>query len=155
MNRRDIIDRVIKELQGDLPAVPRPYLLVAERTGVSEEEVISVLNGLREKGMLKRVGAVLRHQKVGYDANAMVVWKVAEEDMDRVGNLMAASPQVSHCYWRETPAGWPYNLFTMVHARSREELQAVIMELSRLSGIDEYRVIESVRELKKTSVQYR
>ena len=155
MTRHDIIDRVIKELQGDLPAVYRPYQVVAERTGLSEEEVISVLNGLREKGMLKRIGAVLRHQKVGYDANAMVVWKVAEEDMDRVGNLMAACPLVSHCYWRETPTGWPFNLFTMVHARSHQELQAVIHELSCKSGIGEYRVIESVRELKKTSVQYR
>ena len=155
MNRRDMVDRVVKELQGDLPAVSRPYLAVVERTGLSEQEVISVLDELREKGMLKRIGAVLRHQKAGYDANAMVVWKVPEEDMDRVGSLMAACPLVSHCYWRETPPGWPYNLFTMVHARSRRELQAAIRELSRRSGIDEYRVIESVRELKKTSVQYR
>ncbi|MGE5544717.1 MAG: Lrp/AsnC family transcriptional regulator [Bacillota bacterium] len=155
MTKHEIIDRVIKELQGDLPVVPRPYLVVAERTGLTEQEVISTVAELQEQGLLKRIGAVLRHQKAGFDTNAMVAWKVAEKEMDRVGNLMAESPLVSHCYWRETPAGWPFNLFTMIHARHHQELQAVIRDLSNTTGIEEYRVIESVRELKKTSVQYR
>ena len=155
MKKHEILDRVIRELQGDLPLVSRPYLAVAERTGLTEQEVISAAVELQEQGMLKRLGAVLRHQKVGYDSNAMVAWKVAEKDMDRVGRLMAANPLVSHCYWRETPAGWPFNLFTMIHARHPKELQSVIRELSSMAGVEEYRVIESVRELKKTSVQYR
>ncbi|MGI6549004.1 MAG: Lrp/AsnC family transcriptional regulator [Syntrophomonadales bacterium] len=155
MTKREIMDRVIKALQGDLPVVSRPYLLVAEDIGLTEQEVISAAAELKERGLLKRVGAVLRHQQVGYKANAMVAWKVAEEAMDEVGNLMAMSPLVSHCYWRQTPAGWPFNLFTMIHARHNDELLSVIRKLSSMTGVEEYRVIESVRELKKTSVQYR
>ncbi len=155
MIKHEIKDKVIKELQGDLPVVARPYLAVAERTGLTEQEVISTAADLQRQGMLKRIGAILRHQQVGYDANAMVAWQVSDEAMDDVGNLMARCPVVSHCYWRETPEEWPFNLFTMIHARHHDELHGVIRELSNLTGVEEYRVIESVRELKKTSVQYR
>lgn len=155
MRTTEAVNKIIKELQGDLPVVPRPYSVVAEKTGLVEEEVIATIAELQEQGLLRRVGAVLRHQKVGYDANAMVAWKLPEAESNRVGRLMAASSRVSHCYWRETPAEWPFNLFTMIHARNREELQALIQELSHVTGVSEYKVIESVLELKKTSVQYR
>ena len=154
MNNNKAVKKIIKELQGDLPLVSRPYLELAKRIDLTEQEVITIIGELLEEGLLRRLGAVLRHQKAGYDANAMVAWKVPKEESDRVGNLLAANPRVSHCYWRETPVEWPFNLFTMIHARRQEELQKLIQELSQKIGIEEYKVIKSVRELKKTSVQY-
>ena len=152
--KNDKADRIVKELQGDLPLVSRPYLEVAERTGLTEQEVLATLARFMQDGRLRRVGAVLRHQRVGYDANALVAWKVPEEEMDRAGSLMAANSKVSHCYWRETPADFPYNLFTMIHGQNREDLEVQIQELALAAGIGEYKVIESVRELKKTSVKF-
>ena len=154
MNKTEIMDRVIKELQGDLPLVSRPYLAVAERTGLTEQEVILAVEELKKQGMLKRIGAVLRHQNAGYRYNAMVAWKVTEKEVDQVGNLMAANPLVSHCYWRQTPAQWPFNLFTMIHARSEMELQNIIERLVKASGLSKYTIIRSLHEYKKVSMIY-
>lgn len=149
------LDILIKELQGNLPIEPRPYQILAEKAGLSELEVIEIVRQLKEQGKLRRVAAVLRHQKAGYRDNAMIAWKVPETQCDEMGNRLAAHPGVSHCYWRETPDDWSYTLFTMVHARSQEELQSIVKELSNAIGVDEYEIVESVRELKKTSVVFR
>lgn len=149
------VDLLIKELQGNLPLDPRPYRVLAERTGLSEQEVIDKIKEFKEQGKLRRVAAILRHQKAGYNDNAMVVWKAPEERCDQLGEVMATNPSVSHCYWRETPDDWPYTLYTMVHARSRDELQKIVNDLASAAGIDEYEIIESIKELKKTSVIFR
>jgi len=146
--------KIIRELQGDLPLVAEPYRIIAERAGLTETEVTAIVAELQRSGLLRRVGAVLRHQLVGYDVNAMIAWKVAEDTIEDIGHLMSSHPRVSHCYWRETPPDWPFPLFTMIHARSREEMEGIVKELQSLSGVTEYKVIESVREFKKTSVRY-
>lgn len=151
---KDKKDIMVRQLQADIPLVEEPFRFLARDVGCSEEEYLDEVNKWMEKGLLRRVGAVLRHRQAGYTANAMVAWKVRKDDCDRVGEILAAVPAVSHCYWRETPEEFPYPLFTMVHARDRESLYRIVREMAELAGVEEYQVIESLKELKKTSVTF-
>jgi len=150
----DAQKRVLSLVQGDLPDGPEPFADIAKQAGVTQEEVLELLSGMKERGEIRRFGATLRHQKAGYGCNAMVAWYVDDADMDRIGAFMAARPEISHCYHRVNCMDWPYNLYTMVHAKSREECSATIAELARLSGVEEHDVLESRKEFKKTSMRY-
>ena len=146
--------RILAIVQADLPDGPEPFAEVARQAGTTLEEVLDLLRGMKERGEIRRFGATLRHQKAGYGSNAMVAWCVDEADMERIGQFMAARPEISHCYHRVNCMDWPYNLYTMVHAKSPEECQAVVDELARLSGVEEYDVLKSRKEFKKTSMRY-
>ena len=146
--------RVIASIQDDLPVTERPYLAIARQLGIDEARLLDVLKDLCARGVIRRFGATLRHQKSGFSANAMGAWKVPEEQIAEVGTAMAASPHVSHCYRRDPSGHWPYNLYTMIHAADRRTCSAIAAELSRQTGIDEYRLLFSRRELKKTSMHY-
>jgi DNA-binding Lrp family transcriptional regulator len=97
---------------------------------------------------------VVVHQRSGFTANAMVTWRVPEADLDRAGEALARLPFVSHCYWRPQAENWPFNLYTMIHAKNRDELDEQINQMALISGAEEKKVLESVKELKKTSLQY-
>ncbi len=146
--------RVIASIQDDLPVTERPYQEIAIRLGIGETELLDVLRNLCARGVIRRFGATLRHQKSGFAANAMGAWRVPEERIEAVGEVMAASPSVSHCYRRDPSAHWPYNLYTMIHAGDQETCRAIAADLSRRSGISDYLLLFSRRELKKTSMQY-
>jgi len=151
----DELDReIIKFLQGDLPLEPHPYAGLAERLQVSEEEIVARIGSLVDRAIIRRMGAVLRHQRAGYKVNAMVAWKTNLNNQDRCGQIMAEYEQVSHCYLRQVPPGFDYNLFSMIHARSRQELDDLVMEISVRTGLEEYVVIRSIKEMKKVSMEY-
>ena len=122
--------RLINALGGDIGDGPRPFAGLGCRLGISEAEVIEVIRGLRARGLLRRFGATLRHQKSGFTANAMVAWRVPEDEAERVGGVMAGFPEVTHCYQRRIVPGWPYNLYTMIHAVSDDEIEALAERLS-------------------------
>ena len=105
-------------------------------------------------GNLRRFGAVLRHTKSGLVVNAMVAWSVPSSTEDKTGKIMATFSEVSHCYLREADKSWPYNIYTMIHASSKEGLKKTIGEISEKTGIFDFKVLETVRELKKTSPNY-
>ncbi len=94
----DLEKKVIALLQTDIPVCRRPYLEMAERIGITEEEFIKILSGLNDRNMIRRFGATLKHQKSGFKANAMVAWKVPEERVEEVGNIMASFHEITHCY---------------------------------------------------------
>jgi siroheme decarboxylase len=146
--------RVLALVQGDLPDGPTPFAAVAAQAGVSEADVLALLAGMKERGEIRRFGATLRHQRAGYGASTMVAWFVDEADMERVGAFMAARPEISHCYQRVNCMDWPYNLYTMVHAKNWDQCREMVAELARLSGVSEFEVLESRREFKKTSMRY-
>jgi DNA-binding Lrp family transcriptional regulator len=150
----DLEKRVIASIQGDLPVIERPYRQIAERLGITEDQLLAVLRDLCHRGVIRRFGATLRHQKSGFAANAMGAWRVPEARISEVGEIMAASPSISHCYRRDPNAHWPYNLYTMIHAGDRETCRAIAEDLSRRTGITDYILLFSQRELKKTSMQY-
>lgn len=145
---------IIGELQQDLPIVPKPYALIAERLPVNEKELLRQIQSMLERGIIRKVGAVLRHRKVGIQANALCVWQVPEEKVAAVGGLFAALPAVTHCYERETYGKWPYNLYTMVHAPTRQACEAQINAMRDMSGVRIYQLLYSTQELKKTSMRY-
>lgn len=148
--------RILRAVQGDLPWSLTPYADIASETGTSEDVVISFLRNLKENGVIRRFGASIRHQRVGYAYNMMVAWKVDNVHKDEAGRIAAGHPSVSHCYFRPTEASdWPYTLYTMIHGRSREECVMIIATLQARSPIfAEYSALESLKELKKVSPVY-
>ena len=152
MKLDDIDKKVLACAQGDLDVCERPFDTWADKLGISVQEVISRLQALKEKGVIREVKAVLRHRKAGFRANAMVVWAVPPAQADGLGAQIASSASVSHCYEREGFA--PYTVFSMIHARTREEILETVEGISSLTGIRDYQIFWSIRELKKTSMRY-
>lgn len=146
--------RLIRELQGNIPESITPYEEIGEKLAWQEEKVLQQTQNLLANLVIRRFGAVLRHQKAGFTANAMGVWQVPEEKAEEIGNIMAAFREVSHCYQRPTLKDWPYNLFTMIHARSEEECGELMARISQATGIIDYSMLFSIKELKKSSMQY-
>jgi DNA-binding Lrp family transcriptional regulator len=150
----DFEKRVVRELGSDLPLAERPFADIAWRLGVTEEQVLATIKDFLRRGLMRRFGAALRHQRVGYGGNALVAWVVPPDEIERVGLAVAAYPEVTHCYQRATVPGWPYNLYSMVHRHSEAECRDLIRRISTAVGIDEYIVLFSTAELKRSSMQY-
>ena len=144
----------IRELQEDLPLVPRPFDAMAERLGSSTGALFQLAAEFQERKLMRRYSAVLHHRRSGFRSNAMIVWKVPSERAEEVGMLMAENPAVTHCYERPTFPDWPYTHFTMVHATSAEGCEEVEREISQATGITENQLLYSTREYKKTRVRY-
>ena len=153
----DPIDRaLLVATQGGLPLVPRPYHAVAGRLGLAPDEVMARLRRLLAAGVVRRVGAVPNHYALGFRANGMSVWDVDDARIGALGPQVGALPFVTHCYRRPRhPPLWPYNLFAMVHGRSREEVAAKIAEIAGLLGsaARAHDVLYSTRILKKTGLR--
>jgi DNA-binding Lrp family transcriptional regulator len=152
----DEFDRaVVRATQGDLPLVREPYALAAAELGISQEKLLDHLAGMQERGLLRRVAAILFHRRAGFSANGMGVWKVPEDRIAEVGPRMAAFRGVSHCYQRPTYPDWPYALFTMAHGRSKEECDAILDAIgSQIDGIEDRAVLYSSTEFKKIRLLY-
>lgn len=132
----------------------RPYRAIAEKINITEAELLERLKDLSRRGVIRRFGATLRHQRAGFSANAMVAWKVDENRIQEVGQKMATFDQVSHCYQRNPTPDWPYNLYTMVHADSEQACQETARKMSRATSVQDYTLLFSREELKKTSMVY-
>ena len=150
----EIEKKVIAVIQKDLPISSRPYRDIGEMIGEDEQTVLSVMRSLSERGFLRRYGATLRHQKSGFTANVMVAWQVDESKISRVGARMAEQDAISHCYRRTPNADWPYNLYTMIHARDMSSCHEIAGELAKQEGVLGYTMLFSEKELKKTSMVY-
>lgn len=150
----DLEKKVISIIQGDIPVSERPYKEIGEKIGVDEQTVLSVMRGLSERGLIRRYGATLRHQKSGFTANVMVAWQVDEDRIHDVGRRMAEHEAISHCYRRDPDEKWPYNLYTMIHARDKASCHEIARELMEQNGIKDYTMLFSEKELKKTSMVY-
>ena len=146
--------KIINLIQGDLPLAPRPFAVLAERLGISESMLLAEIRKLKERGIIRRFGATLRHQEAGFSANAMVVWKVPEGRLGEVGRAIAGFKEVTHCYQRKPQKDWPYNLYSMVHGANQEDCHEMARRLSRKVGIGDYTLLFSEKEFKKTSMEY-
>jgi DNA-binding Lrp family transcriptional regulator len=145
----------LRIVQSDLPDSLTPYADIAHATGVDEAEIIALLERLKHEGVIRRFGASIKHQKAGWTHNVMVAWRVDESLADAAGKIAAEHPNISHCYYRPSSASdWPYALFTMIHGRSAEECRDVIESLRREKVLGEFAALESLKELKKTSMTY-
>jgi DNA-binding Lrp family transcriptional regulator len=151
----DTIDRgILAALQGDLDDSPEPYARIATELGISEDEVIRRIRRLMDAGIIRRIGAMIRHFEAGIGFNAMVVWKVEPERIEEIGLLFAGLPEVTHCYERPPFGENGGTLFTMVHATAEAACMEIVRQMSRRAAIDEYEILFSERELKKISMTY-
>ncbi|MFL5817955.1 MAG: Lrp/AsnC family transcriptional regulator, partial [Conexibacter sp.] len=145
---------VIRALQGDMPVIAEPYAPAAQELGIPHERFLQHLSGMQERGLLRRVAAILYHRRAGFSANGMGVWKVPDEQILDVGRQMAAVRGISHCYQRPTYRDWPYSVFTMAHGRSKEECDAILDSIAETHGITERATLYSSTEFKKIRLLY-
>jgi DNA-binding Lrp family transcriptional regulator len=146
---------VVRATQGDLPVVPEPYAPAAARLGIGQDALLAHLEGMRERGLLRRVAAILYHRRAGFSANGMGVWKVPEDRILEIGPRMAAFRGISHCYQRPTYEDWPYQIFTMAHGRSKEECDAILDAIETEIGcIEDRATLYSSTEFKKVRLLY-
>ena len=149
--------QLIRATQDDMPLVEQPFKLLAEQAGITEDELFGWFNEMQQMNYLRRIAAILRHQKAGFTDNGMITWKVPEDKVDEAGRIAASYSTVSHCYRRPVYEDWPYNFFSMVHARSRENAEEIgrqIAEELRPLGVTEYVILFSTKEFKKDRVRY-
>ena len=144
----------IRELQEDLPLVPRPFQKMSQRLGITEHDVFALAQDFQDRRLMRRFSAVLHHRRSGFRANAMIVWKVPEDRAEEVGMTMAQHNAVTHCYQRPTFPDWPYTHFTMVHATTPGGCEEIEREISEATGITDRLLLYSTREYKKTRVRY-
>lgn len=153
----DVADRrLVMATQAGLPLVGQPYKAIAEQLGISAEEVMRRLAAMQAAGVLRRIGAVPNHYALGYRANGMTVWDVADAGVDELGERVGRLTFVSHCYRRPRHLpDWPYNLFAMVHGGSRDEVRNKAALIAELLGADcrGGDILFSTRILKKTGLR--
>ena len=129
----DIERRIIVATQGGLPLVADPWGEVADEVGIPADELLGHVQTMLDRGLIRRIGAVPNHYAIGYTANGMSVWDIADEAIDTVGEWLGALEAVTHCYRRPRRLPeWPYNLFAMVHGRSRD---AVGQQLDNIAAM--------------------
>jgi DNA-binding Lrp family transcriptional regulator len=146
-------EAILVELQGDLPVERRPFGTVAFRVGMTEDAVLDALRQRIKQGVIRRFGAILRHQKAGVTLNAMVIWAVPPERTEEVGTVFASFREITHCYERCPSFQGRYNLFTMLHTGDAG-LESIIAEISDRAAVYDYRVLLSEEEFKKSSMEY-
>lgn len=149
---------LIQAIQAGLPLVRRPYREIGMRIGCSEDEVIGQLRSLIDSGTIKRLGVVVRHHELGYRANAMVVWDIPDQQVDRLGRQMGDQDCVTLCYQRPRRLPhWLYNLFCMVHGRDRDDVLACIDHVAAALDIDDlpHEVLFSGRRFRQRGARYR
>ena len=153
----DALDRrIVQATQAGLPLCARPYHALAGQLGLDPDEVMTRLRRMLAAGIIRRVGAVPNHYALGWRANGMSVWDVPDERISELGRRVGALSFVSHCYRRPRRLPlWPYNLFAMVHGRSRNEVERQVAEIAALLGAAARRhdVLYSTGILKKTGLR--
>lgn len=144
-------------LEQGLPLVPRPWQVLAEQAGMSENNAMACARRWQDEGLIKRMGLVVRHRRLGMTANAMVVWNIADAQISAVGRALATEPAVTLCYRRPRRLPeWPYNLFCMIHGVRRERVLAeldAIIERHGL-GLTAHRVLFSQHAYRQCGARY-
>ncbi len=146
-------ENIGKIVQGDIPAAKRPFTQIGKEAGLTEDEVINTIRGLIDAKVIRKFGAILRHQKAGYTRNAMVIWFVPEGRVEEAGKALSSFKEVTHCYERRPAFEGKYNVFTMVHS-NEANLEKEVEKIAAASGIKDYKVLESLEEFKKSSMEY-
>lgn len=150
----DSIDQeIIEATQKGLPLTPQPYQTIAEQIGITANEVMQRMQTMQDTGIIRRIGAVPNHYKLGYQFNGMTVWDVPDHKIDELGAKVGQLDFVSHCYHRPRHLpDWPYNLFAMVHGKTQESVDQQIQVIADLLATDNRQadVLYSTRILKKT-----
>ena len=147
----DAIDlKIISGLRKGISLSPSPFDEIAAELAITPQEILLRLTRLKEEGVIRRFGASIKPTSIGLAANALVAWNVPEDKVREVGDYLSKYPEISHCYERKTDmARWAYNLYTVMHAQNREDIQRMVNEFSTTLGL-EYKILFSLRDLKRS-----
>ncbi len=145
---------IIKKTQYDIPLVSEPFKNVSNELNISYQELFQTLQDFKDSGVMRRFAAILNHRKAGFNANAMVVWDVDENQGEEIGKTAASFSAVSHCYLRPKYPNWPYNLFTMIHGKTTEDTNSVIEDISQEIEYKSKMPLYSTKEFKKQRIIY-
>ena len=147
----DEIDRkLLAGMEKGITLATEPFNEIALQLGITPKEVVTRLCDLKEEGVIRRFGASIKPNNIGFSANAVVVWKVPENRLQEIGAYLSKYQEISHCYERKTVKGrWDYNLYVVIHGREREVVQRLVKEISEKTAINEYKILYSTRDLKR------
>jgi DNA-binding Lrp family transcriptional regulator len=145
--------KIARLIQGDTPLIKYPFEEMGASCGISADEIVNISQSFLEKGIMRKFGAVLRHQKAGYENNALVIWSVPAEQTEKAGKIFASFLFISHCYERKPAFMKKYNIFTMLHSKGTNIL-SLINDMATATGINDYLILESIQEYKKISPEY-
>lgn len=155
MKPDDVDKKILVLLQDDFPLISRPFLKASEKLGISENEIIRRITAMMESGIIRRFSAAIRHRKLGITANPMLAFNVPAERIEEVGKKLASFDEVTHCYERPiVPGKWEYNVFAMVHGYDRIEVEKTVEKIAREIGVEDYDLLYSTKEFKKTYKRY-
>lgn len=151
-----LLSSVSAAIQNGIPVTARPYDEIAKDLNCSSDEVIAAITQLQQQKKIKRFGVVVKHRKLGYKSNAMVVWNVDDNDLERIGKLLSNEDAVTLCYQRPRRLPhWPYNLFTMLHGKQREQvLDKLHQIISRLQIESDFDILFSTKCFKQRGANY-
>ncbi|MBF0454897.1 MAG: AsnC family protein [Magnetococcales bacterium] len=155
LNNRELT--LLTAIQEGFPLTSRPFQQIGQKVGWSEDEVISGLSDLQNRGIIKRMGVIVRHRELGFKANAMVVWDVPEDQVSRLGKKISQLDFVTLCYHRRRSLPrWPYNLYCMIHGRERDQVLKSIDSLEGYCGMKDIpkQVLFSLRRFKQQGAHY-
>ena len=147
--------KILNFVQGDLPIKSRPYAHLAEKLNINEDEISAVISSLKKRGYIRRFGALLNHGMVGLKVNCMCVWSIPEGKTEKIGIICSREAAISHCYLRESKHNWPYNFYTMVHAKTKTECENIIKTIAKKCKVTDYKMLFTLKKFKKTSPKYR
>lgn len=150
----DLEIKIVRLLQQELPLVADLYGTLAAEIGITEDELLAEIKSMQGKGYLKRLSVALRHKKVGYTTNVLMVWDVDGEKVTEIGQKLAAHPRVTHCYERVRDQEFDYNLYSMIHAMSETEYEEILSELINIVEPKKFYLLRTEREVKKVGMKY-
>ena len=153
-NLSDAENKILAVLTQGFPKSPTPYGDIAGLVVIKTDRLLAVLEDWKQRDLLRRIGAIVNHFKVGFGAGAMVVWQVEPQHVQQVSEILARFKEVSHCYERSIDRNWPYNLYTMIHAADPDDIQDIVKRMSQACGVEKYRILVTEKELKKVPPTY-
>jgi DNA-binding Lrp family transcriptional regulator len=145
---------IIKLLQNDIDIVSEPFKNIINKLNINYEEFFKIVKELEQSGIMRRFASILNHRKAGFNANAMVVWDINEQKSEEIGKIASSFSAVSHCYLRPKYPNWQYNLFTMIHGKTKEDTDTIIDDISKEIEYKDYMPLYSSREFKKVRLRY-
>ena len=148
----DEIDiKLLAIMEKGIPLTPEPFNEIALEIGITPTEVVSRLRNLKEKGVIRRFGVSIKPNNIGFLANALVAWNVPDNRVQEIGTYLSKYQEISHCYERKTVKGrWDFNLYTVIHGKEREVVHRTVKEISGQIAINEYKILYSTRDLKRS-----
>lgn len=145
--------KILAHMEKGIALTNKPFREIAAQLGITQQEVIARLNKLKQEGAIRRFGASIKPNKIGFSANALVAWKVPQNRVQEVGIYLSGLSEISHCYERKVvPQRWDYNVYTVLHAREREGIESMVNKISVAASLKEYKILYSKRDLKRTII---